>query len=535
MAEEIQQSQNLTSLLSEEAINIRKRKWLVLAVSWAVCLAGWAVVMTMPQNYQSQARAIVDEANAPILVMKGSVVDTTNKQDQAYFQALLQSHPVLEAVAERAHLFPAGASAARRQAIVGGLASRITVAAETKNANLAQALNVIDVSYSDPDPVAAKNILTVVLGIFAEKVASNVRLELQRAQAFVNKQIAIFEGELRAADKRRADFREKYAAYFDVNNQVKQPDMLRAAAEHAEQDYQEAVARASVLTDQAAKVSQFHRAAPLVGGNVSAPNGTTNLATDTRTALAEARRHLAELELVDTDNHPDVILAKQTVAQLEEEVDAAKSNASPGASGNTEVYDPLYVDLQVKLAETQADISVLAARRDKAVSDYNNVKALGANLSKIAAMQADLDRNYDALSREYDELVKSRDAANFSAAASEQTARAQFRVIDPPQLPSAAIFPDRLSLFSLVLVLGLIAGVLTPVIWSRVVPTFTSAAQLRGLGLPVIGTITNVETVRPAPIFGQDSRVVFGAASIALIILYGGLILSMTGLSRGVL
>lgn len=513
MVAEIPQTPSPTSWLIEQATNVRKRKWLVIAVSWAVCLVGWAAAMMVPQTYQSTARAIVDETITPVLVMRGFVVDTTSKQDAAYFQALLQSHPVLEAAAERAHLVPAGASAAQRAAIAGGLASKISVAAETKTLGY-QAQNVIDISYSAPNPVAAKRVLEVVLEMFAEKVAGNTKLDLQKAQAFVNKQIAIYQAELRAAEKQRAEFRQKYAAYFDDNNNIKQIDTLRAAADRAEQDYQEAVVRVHML----------HQA-PSVGASTH----TVSAATDPRVALAEARRHLAQLELVDTDQHPDVILAKQTIAELETEV--GRDGPSAAGGGAPEVSNPAY---EGKLADAQADVSVLAARRDKAASDYNNAKANGANLQKIAATQAELVRNYEALSREYDNLVKVHDAANFSAAASDQTARAQFRIIDPPQLPGAPNFPDRLTLFSIVLVLGFVAGILTPVIWSLMRPTFASAAQLRSLGLPVIGAITNARTVKPAPILGYDARLVFVAASIGLIAVYGGLVLSMTKMLKGI-
>src|SRR5208337_276866 len=113
MVAEIPQPPNPSSFLIEQAVSVWKRKWLVLAVSWVVCLVGWAAAMTVSQNYQSQARAIVDESMAPFLIMKGFVVDTTSKQDAAYFQALLLSRPVLEAAAMRAHLVPAGASVAK--------------------------------------------------------------------------------------------------------------------------------------------------------------------------------------------------------------------------------------------------------------------------------------------------------------------------------------------------------------------------------------------------------------------------------------
>ena len=49
----------------------------------------------------------------------------------------------------------------------------------------------------------------------------------------------------------------------------------------------------------------------------------------------------------------------------------------------------------------------------------------------------------------------------------------------------------------------------------------------------MIGAITRVKTVKPAPIFGYDGRLVFIAASIGLIALFGGLVLSMAAGLRG--
>lgn len=35
------------------------RRWLALAVAWAVCLAGWLVVAMIPNSYESRARIFV--------------------------------------------------------------------------------------------------------------------------------------------------------------------------------------------------------------------------------------------------------------------------------------------------------------------------------------------------------------------------------------------------------------------------------------------------------------------------------------------
>jgi len=48
-------------------------------------------------------------------------------------------------------------------------------------------------------------------------------------------------------------------------------------------------------------------------------------------------------------------------------------------------------------------------------------------------------------------------------------------------------------MYSLILLLGIAGGIGFPLGWAYLQPTFVSAAQLRGLGLPVIGTVTLVQ------------------------------------------
>ena len=35
------------------------RRWIALAVAWAICLIGWLVIAMIPNSYESQARVFV--------------------------------------------------------------------------------------------------------------------------------------------------------------------------------------------------------------------------------------------------------------------------------------------------------------------------------------------------------------------------------------------------------------------------------------------------------------------------------------------
>lgn len=515
MPNEISLAGSLRSRLLEQAVQIWRRKGLVLAVAWTVCVVGWAVAMVMPQRYKSDARAYVDLNGILAPVLKGLLIDT-NGQPSASLEKAMLNRPNLYAAALRAHLISPTAGSTARQELLTNLQSAIKLTPQGKS--------IFSLSYTASDPVAARDFLNALLNVFAEREIKSANGALGKAQSFLARQIATYEIELRAAEQRRADFKQKYAVYFDDEG-VKKPDAMRTAAARAQQDYEEAVARTKALAGQLSKTSFG------LAGRIGA-NGAV-ISTSPEAGLAAAQRRLAELKLRYTDKHPDVLLAEQTVSELEAEI---ASNGKASTEGDlSQATNPVYQQLRLKLADEQAQLPVLKARWDKALSGYNSLVALGATLPVVAAKSQDLDRDYEIIKKNYDELAQRREAANLSEAASAGTTGSQFRVLDPPQIPVYPEFPDRLVLFSFVLVLGVVAGAMASIFWGQFRSTFASPAQLRGLGFPVIGTITNVGSVQAPPILGYDSRRFYAAAIAGLLLLYGGLIVSVTGLTRGVL
>jgi capsular polysaccharide biosynthesis protein len=65
-----------------------------------------------------------------------------------------------------------------------------------------------------------------------------------------------------------------------------------------------------------------------------------------------------------------------------------------------------------------------------------------------------------------------------------------FRVIDPPTVPSTPNAPNRPALITAVMLLALGAGIGVAFVLSQIRPTFSDEKRLRELsGLPVFGTV----------------------------------------------
>lgn len=513
-------SENLRILFLEQAITVWKRKWLVLVVAWLVCAAGWMGVMFIPQRFESDARAYVDVNGLLTPLLKGLVVDTTPAESEGYLRQTLLSRPNLDQVIVLANLGGANMSPVRHEELVDELAGDIKV---TTDGN-----NLVSIAYVNRDPQVAKNVVESLLTVFAEKAANSSRAEMDKARSFLNGQIAQYEIQLRNAEQRRAAFRKKFANYFTETGFAR-PEVLQQQVAQIRQQYEDAIATRNAISAQMAQVPQLL--------SVTAPPSVSSsgqiVVASPETRLAQAKRNLADLRLVYTDKHPDVIAAQHSVAQLEADVDAARK-AGGTNEGKTQISNPAYEQLRLKLVDAQALLPTLKDRLDKGVADFERAKSLSGDLPEIEAKSQDIDRDYDVIKTNYDELVKRRESANLSQAADDRADRTQFRIVDPPEVPIFPSFPNRALLFTVVTLLGLAAGIGTPIAVARIQPTFGSPSRLRELGLPVAGAITYVQAVDSGGSTFRGAEGLIGAGFASLLLVYVGLVFKLARLHSGI-
>ena len=250
--------------------------------------------------------------------------------------------------------------------------------------------------------------------------------------------------------------------------------------------------------------------------------------------LAEARRTLAELRLHYTDQHPDVKAAERDVAELQNLAAANRRSGSIGGEGTTQISNPVYEQLRLKLVDAETALPAAKQHFEDTTQEFERVRALASQIPEIEAKSKNLDRDYDVLKTNYDELVKRRESASLSQAADDQADRTQFRVVDPPEMPLHPSFPNLPIMFSLILAIGLAAGIGVPLGWAHLQPTFVSATRLRGLGLTVIGTVTLVQRTATGGGLLQSPLGPFAIAS-GLVVVYASLMFVSTGMYRWLL
>ena len=216
-----------------------------------------------------------------------------------------------------------------------------------------------------------------------------------------------------------------------------------------------------------------------------------------------------------TDQHPDVVAARDQIARLRP-LAAGERSGGGGGGGAGSMANPLYVSLRSMQAEKQATVAALAARKSQLQSDLAQLTARQSDQPGVAAEQATINRDYDVLKQQYDKMLADREDVRLRNDVSTKTDTVKFSVIDPPSEPRLPVAPNRPLLLALVLAVGIVGGVGAAFGQAQLATTYATADRLaRASGLPVIGSISEIATA-PERIENRRRLIWFAGAGGAL-------------------
>src|SRR5579872_2753803 len=511
-------------LLLEQYIRAAwRRRWIGVAVAWAICGLGWVAVYFVPNQYESSARLYVDADAILTPLLKGLAADSAPGSQLDILQRTLLSRPNLEKLISKTDLDLSVPGPSDRERLLQELSSEIQVKPQTRN--------LFTISYRNRSPKLAHDVVQTLLTIFVESATGSNRTDMENARQFLEHQISSYEQQLRAAEKRRADFRTIYSDILPprLDNDAPYTSATETARNnlHAiDGKLQDAIATRDTIQ------RELTNTPPMLVVE-AAPKGG-NAAGQGKSRLQDAVEQLRLLLLKDTDQHPDVIAQKKLIESLKTSPDGGApasgsggGGKAPGAAaggaglGERSVSNPVYEQLKVKLVDTETALASLQRQRAAAAELTDRLEKVQREQPGLLAEYQNMDRDYGVLRKNYEELLGRLQSANLAQAADTQADKVKLQVVDPPATPNLPAAPNRLILVSGVLLAGLGGGILLPVLLGQLDRSFSTIDDLRSLGLPVLGGIS-VLGQRP---YLQRLMIAvrFGVAVMALMVIYGGL------------
>lgn len=466
-----------------KGIWIKKRY--VMICSWLICPIGFFYVASLPDVYQSKSVVFVDTRSVLQPLMDGIALQTNPQSEIQIMARTLLSRSNVEKIARESDLDITVQTEAQFEGLVSRLQNRIQLKSTGRT-------NIYTISYSNPSPAVAQNVVQETLDLFVEGSLGNNRRDNDTAGRFLNEQIAEYETRLAEAEQRLADFKRQYNNILPVQGSFY--STLSAQARNLEevqlqirQTQQQIESMQKQLTTDPSQVDGFSV------NNADEPILRTRY--DDRILALESK--IDELKLRFTDKHPDVIEANNLLASLEDartkEIEAFLSAPQDGSAPLSELNRQLKLEMSILQGE-------VASLQVKELSIKSKIEELESKIDLVPQIEAEaaaLNRDYGITQNKYEELLSRREAADLSRRADVSAEDLQFRIIEPPLLPNKPSGPKRLVIYTGVLMLGFGAGIALAFLVSQLRPVLIRDSQLVSMtSYPVWGVVTHLDKAK---------------------------------------
>lgn len=487
-------------------------RWYGLAGAWVLAISGWAMTFNLPDEYESSAQVHVDTASMLKPLMRGMVIESNVERRVELMTRTLLSRPNLEEIARQTDMDLKASTPAEFDRIVDELEDDLRLVGTSQD-------NLYRITYLGHDPRHARDVVQATVNMLVEESMGRSRQDSQSATRFLDRKIEEYQARLDAAEQRLIEFRRAHAAELSGGGDYySRLQDRQSRLEEARFELELARSRVTELERQLGGEEPVFGMMPddgQFGADIATPELDQKIAT--------LEEELDQLLLKYTDNHPRVDTLRVQLARFRKERDEkrrelAEAQAEQPSSAQSDVNrNPVYQDIRAALAQARAEAAAARTRVEQYSKQVTELQARVDSTPEVEAEHESLQRQFQEVKQTYDELVERQQTAEISAEVERSEDQVEFRVVEPPRVPSEPAAPNRPLLITASL--GAAAagygalGVLMALIW----PVFhTRAALHQAMQLPVLGAIEQVRTARARKRVSIELAVYAGAIATLL-------------------
>ena len=144
---------------------------------------------------------------------------------------------------------------------------------------------------------------------------------------------------------------------------------------------------------------------------------------------------------------------------------------------------------------------------------------MAGRMPEVEAELAQLNRDYDVVRKNYEQLVSRRESASLGEKIDLTTKVADFRVVEPPRVSPTPAKPSRMMVAVLGMIAAIGAGLAAAFALTQVFPTVQDTRGLREVtGRPVLGSVSLVISPERADVVQRDHRLFWGGVAAFMLV-----------------
>ena len=451
---------------------IKRFSWQALIVAVVLSLAGWVVVIFMPNQYEATSRLHLSNESMMGPLLKGLAAESNLTREMAsLMRRTLINRPNLEKVLQSTDIGLVAKTPKEKERLLRGLGERIQVEGDAKS-------KIFKIRFVDENPQIVRNVVQALTTIFLENSLGATRKDAFAAQRFLNKEIGEYEIKLQKAENKLKQFKQKNVGLMpsDGENYFSKLNQATNGLQTAQLELREAQKRLGALRAQSVKEK----------GQRSLRQKEALIEKE----IAEVKEKLDKLRSQFTEKHPDIAFYRQRLKELYAIRDTQGRQKQPVY---TRPFTSEARSMDIALGKAEGDVAALKVRVATYKKQLANLNSRIDVMPGVEAELAQLNRDYGVIKKTYEGLVQRREAALLSDQAEMSSDNLQFRVIEYPVVPILPVSPNRFKWISLVFLGSVGAGLGVSILLGQLMPVVSTTKELKQLtGLPVLGSVSMV-------------------------------------------
>jgi polysaccharide chain length determinant protein (PEP-CTERM system associated) len=470
---------------------LKRRFWLILICAITFLGVGIGVAYIITPQFVSQTLVLIEQQQVPTDYVTPVVTQDLGERLASMREQIL-SRSRIEPIIEQFNLYAGHGATMDDRVELTQKAIGVKPIPSSQNSH---GMPGFFVTFKAQDPRTAQQVCGEITSLF---VSENLNAREQSAEGttdFLKQQLADAKAKLDDQDAKLAAFQQKYFGMLpeqepsNMNTLQALTVQLDAANQSMSRAQQEVTFLQSMVTQQA---HELQNAEPTAGG-VSAD--------DRRTELKSLIEQKQALVAVETPDNPDVIAISRKIADLQAQIARAPAEPNPVSATSTVNHADSPQLLQLKAQLNGAQVALNAAKQEQARIEQQ-VRAYESKLQSSPQVDEEykqLTRDHETALAFYNSLLTKMNESSMATALEQRQQGEQFRVMDPPNLPDAPTFPNRIVFagggFAGGLVLGLLIAALLEYrdtslrnerdIWAFTkLPTLATISRIDGLPQP---------------------------------------------------
>ncbi|HSU59401.1 MAG TPA: Wzz/FepE/Etk N-terminal domain-containing protein [Bryobacteraceae bacterium] len=446
-----------------------KRKTSLCLLFIAGCAVTAAVTYEWPPKYKSEAVILVESQRIPQDFVTATVNDDLKERLSSLSAQILAYSRLLEIV-KKFDLYHKERQTHAEEEIIEQMRGDIDI--QLVKGWSQERPGAFRISYEGKNPALVASVANELGNLFIEENLRSREVQATGTSEFLDNQLA--------DAKRRLEEQEARLSQYKLEHQGELPEQensLIASLNRLQvqlQGIQEALSRAQqnkILVQDSIQAGQATLATMARIGQRSVAVGTNSsgLGSDPR-SIKQLEAQLAELRTRYTEDYPEVLSVKASLAEAKKRADESQARgldgkgargkataqpASPAAGlEEAEIDDPSLAaalanererlnNLKAQQAVTLKQIESLTSERERILAQINSIQSHVDRLPVREQQMASVTRDYEITKANYRSLLDKKLAAGMAADMEKRQKSERFTMLEPARVPEVPFKPNR--------------------------------------------------------------------------------------------